>query len=87
MQHLNKNIKSINYTFLVDTEISNLGFLTVVVSIVENQQTQFGKLDEKSSILKDIAIDTAHIINEKFKLILNPFDSGIEWHGQFKLSS
>jgi hypothetical protein len=87
MKQLNKTIKNVTYAFFVDTENSNPNFLTVVVSVVENQRTQFSKLDEKSSILKDIAIETAHAINDNFKLILNPYDSGIEWRGQFKLLS
>ncbi len=85
MKQLTKNIQKVDYTFLVDTEKNNSHFLTIVVSITAEQETKFRKLYENSSILKEIAIETAKSINEKFKLVLNPYDSGTEWRGQFKL--
>lgn len=85
MNQVTKNIQDTNYTFLVDTENKSSNFLTIVVSITASQETKFRKLNENSSILKGIALETAKAINEKFKLVLNPYDSGVEWRGQFKL--
>jgi hypothetical protein len=85
MNYVTKNIENIDYTFLVDTESKNPNFLTVVVCITENQETQFRKLWENSTILKEIAIDTAKSLNEKFNLQLNAIDSGTEWKGQFRI--
>jgi hypothetical protein len=87
MNRIIKSIQNIDFTFLVDTEKNNTNFLTVVVSVAKNQEAQFSKLNENSSILEVIAVETAKAINEKFILLINPYDSGIEWRGQFKLLS
>jgi len=87
MKQETKNIQNTDFTFLIGTENKSSNHLTVIVSIKASQEAKFSKLQDNSSILKEIAIRTAKVINEKFELLLNPVDSGIEWQGHFKLKS
>lgn len=86
MKYINKTLGDRTFEFEIDAENNTLRIVTIVIRVARHQEQDFEKFDNSSDILKQIAIETAFSIDKYYKLKLNNYDSGIEWHGQFEIS-